>query len=235
MVQQQDAENISRPTSASSSYSICEDGMAHEGSQDRNKLSQHFNQDLAPPTKISDKRGEHLETLRQELIVEFHETQKAFVGRLQVFLRFFILPLRIQNTKTWISGVPSEVAHFLDWLEDIMVLHKQILSSLESACATQYPIVKRVAESIRTLIPRLEVYQPYLVKFASVMSLVDQLMQDEGSDFGEFVNIQERVPDCDGWKFGRFLAEPVNRLVKLPEFFTVRVQSRFSIPPHTPI
>ncbi|RDB22057.1 hypothetical protein Hypma_010962 [Hypsizygus marmoreus] len=176
-----------------------------------------------PPSKSPDPQDPQLSDLeqkRQDLIVEICQTEETFVRRLQVFVRLFILPLRVQDSKTWISGVPSEVARLFDWLEDIVVLHRQLLSSLKTARSSQYPLVERIAESMRTFIPRLEVYQPYLVKLVDVTGLINQLVQDENNDFGEFVEMQEGAPECDGWSIERFLVEPVNRLAKLPEFFS---------------
>lgn len=167
--------------------------------------------------------GEDLEAKRQELIRELCQTEEIFVKRLHVFVRFFVLPLRVQNSKTWISGVPSEVARLFDWFEDIMNLHTQMLSLLQATRTAQYPIVERVAESIRAFIARFEVYQPYLVRVADVVSLMERLVQDETSDFGEFVDIQQSAPECDDWSFQMFLNEPLGRLAKYPDFFSVSV------------
>ena len=174
-----------------------------------------------PPGKDRPDKQRQVETQRQELIFDLYESQRDFVHRMQVFLRLFILPLRVQDSRTWISGVPSEVARLFDWLEDILVLHTQILSSLETARDAQYPVVHRVAESIRAFVPQFEVYQPYLVTFTEVVALIGQLMRDEESDFGEFMEIQQGAPECDGWGFEKYLAEPVGRLTKFPQFFTV--------------
>jgi len=172
---------------------------------------------------------EDLEAKRQELIRELCQTEETFVKRLDVFVQLFILPLRVQNSKVWISGVPSEVARLFDWLEDIMNLHSQMLSALQATRTAQYPLVERIAEPIRAFIPRFEVYQPYLVRLADVVSLIEQLVQDEKSDFGEFVDIQQGAPECDDWSFQMFLNEPVGRLAKYPDFFSVSVLSLYDM------
>lgn len=172
-------------------------------------------------------RGEGVEMKRQEIIQELYETEAAFVKRLRVAVQVFILPLRIQNSKAWVSGVPSDVARLLDWLEDIANLHTQILSSLKSARAAAqqglqpHGTIERFTESMRTFVPRLEVYQPYLVRLADIAGLIGRLMEDERSDFGEFARIQEREGQCDGWSLEKFLVEPVNRLAKYPDLFAV--------------
>lgn len=161
------------------------------------------------------------EMQRQEVIWQLCETEETFVDRLNTVLRLFILPLRVQNSKTWISGVPTEVARFFDWLEDIANLHSQILSMLQTTRAGQYPVVERIAESLRPFVPRLEVYQPYLVRLVDVASTIGRLMQDNESDFGAFVQIQENAQDCEGWNLERYLVEPVNRLARYPDLIRV--------------
>lgn len=83
--------------------------------------------------------------------------------------------------------------------------------------------MEHIAESIRPFVPQFEIYQPYLVKLADVSSLIAKLVEDEGSDFGEFIVIQEAKPECQGWNFHSFLNEPVNRLASYPHFFSVRL------------
>ncbi|KZP23931.1 hypothetical protein FIBSPDRAFT_693909, partial [Athelia psychrophila] len=103
----------------------------------------------------------------------------------------FVQPLRIHNSKAWIFGVPPQVAHLFDWLEDIGNLHAQILNVLHAARTPDRPVVECLAEMWKAFVPRLEVYQPYLVRLEETAALIEQLMMDEHSDFGEFVNIQE--------------------------------------------
>ena len=67
---------------------------------------------------------------RQEIIWELCETELAFVDRLHSVIRLFIRPLRAQNSKTWIAGVPPDVARLFDWLEDIVNVHSQISAVL---------------------------------------------------------------------------------------------------------
>ena len=184
------------------------------------------------PAEAVHDASEDREADRQELIRELCQTEETFVKRLHVFVRHFVLPLRVQNSNTWISGVPSEVARLFDWFEDIANLHNQMLSALQATRTTQYPVVKRVAESIRVFLPRFELYQPYLVRVADVVRLMEQLVQDETSDFGEFVDIQQAAPECDDWSFQMFLNEPAGRLAKYPGFFSVSVSFSHHFPYH---
>ncbi|THV02017.1 hypothetical protein K435DRAFT_564354, partial [Dendrothele bispora CBS 962.96] len=115
----------------------------------------------------------------------------------------FILPLRVQDSKVWISGVPLEIAKMLDWFEDIVNLHMELRETLYSIKQLT-SISKRensnsaaggsndlVGSSLRSFVQKLEVYQPYLVKFEGVRDMLERLGRDEASDFGEFVRIQE--------------------------------------------
>ncbi|KAF8063386.1 hypothetical protein FPV67DRAFT_1782886 [Lyophyllum atratum] len=213
----------SRGPSPSYAVPSADDHSQNQGSsprRDDRRARFHLPSPPPPPVNAAENQVDDTEMRRQDLILEIYQTEEAFVKRLQVFVELLVLPLRVQDSKSWISGVPTEIARLFDWLEDIVVLHSQILSSLQSTRAAQYPVVERIAESIRPFVPRLEVYQPYLVKLGDAVTLIDQLMQDEHSDFGEFLHIQEAAPECDGWNFQSFLVEPVNLLYKLLEFFS---------------
>ncbi|KAH0580527.1 hypothetical protein H2248_002020 [Termitomyces sp. 'cryptogamus'] len=173
----------------------------------------------APVEVTNEYTADDTELRRQDVIIEIHECEEAFVKRLQVFVQLFILPLRVQDTKEWIAGVPTEIARLFDWLEDIVVLHTQILASLASTRDAQYPTVERIAESIRAFVPRLEVYQPYLVNLEYVIGLAEELFEIEACDFTEFVRLQEKAEECEGWNFQSFLIEPVNLLARFPGLF----------------
>ncbi|KAF8882991.1 hypothetical protein BD779DRAFT_1802132 [Infundibulicybe gibba] len=166
-----------------------------------------------PNTEVLDSNAE-----RQGVIQELCDTEKVFVCRMRLFVQLFILPLRAQNSKVWISGVPTEVARLFDWLEDIANLHSQILSSLLSQTSNN-DVDPGISNVIQQFIPRLEVYQPYLARLAEVSKLVTHLSRDTTSDFGEFVSLQQRTSECDGWKLEQLLLEPVNRLAKYKQLF----------------
>jgi RhoGEF domain len=176
-----------------------------------------------PPSvyrSLLEQRGE-IEMQRQEVIWEFCETEDVFVSHLHSVVRLFVQPLRAQNSKTWITGVPTDVARLFDWLEDIVNLHSQILAALHATRKDAYSMVERVAESLKLFVPRLEIYQPYLVRLEDIAALIERLMDDGRSDFGEFVTLQQNSTECHGWSLERFLIEPVNRLAQYPEFFRV--------------
>ncbi|KAF7986827.1 hypothetical protein HWV62_12522 [Athelia sp. TMB] len=164
------------------------------------------------------------EMQRQQIIWEFCRSEEAFVRRLHCAIDLFVQPLRIHDSKKWISGVPPQVAHLFDWLEDIVNLHVQVLGALNSVRSSDQLVIERMATMWKTFVPRLEIYQPYLVRLEETAALIEQLMMDDSSDFGEFVNIQEGSALCQGWSLERFLIEPVNRLAQYPEFFR-RLQS----------
>jgi hypothetical protein len=176
-----------------------------------------------PPSiyrSLLDQHGE-VEMQRQEVIWELCETENLFVNHLHTVVRLFVQPLRARNSKTWITGVPADVARLFDWLEDIVNLHSQISTTLHASRTGHYSTVDRIAETLKVFVPRLEVYQPYLVRLEDIAALIERLMEDEHSEFGEFVALQEGSTECDGWNLEKFLIEPVNRLAQYPEFFRV--------------
>ena len=167
------------------------------------------------------------EARRQKVMSEFCESEETFVARLHVCVQLFILPLRIRNSKSWVDGVPSDIAHFLDWFEDIANLHtRHIVHTLRNVQrAVAHPeqnVIRCISEPLLTLIPRLEIYQPYLVRLGSVANAVGRMVREGDNDFGEFVAIQQRTPECGGWGLEEFLLEPMNRLTKYCDIFSVR-------------
>ncbi|KAJ6491590.1 Dbl homology domain-containing protein [Mycena vulgaris] len=168
---------------------------------------------------IADRYGP-LEIHRQEAIHALCVTEELFVARLTNTIDLFILPLRMQNSKCYISGVPAEIAKLFDWLEDILNLHTQLLSALRHVQEAQHPVVERVTEAIRgSFVKRLEVYQPYLARLVNVAGTIARLVADTTSDFGEFVRIQEGVVECRGWNLEGLLVDPVTRLGRYPAIF----------------
>jgi hypothetical protein len=167
------------------------------------------------------------EMRRQEVIAELCATETAFVTGLRGVVRVFFQPLR-QPSGAWIRGVPASVGRLFDWLEDIVHLHSRIVDALDVRLAEQTPLVLRIADAFLEYIPRLEVHQPYLVRFEAVTQAIDAMAADETSDFGEFVRMQQALPECGAMTLSSFLLKPVQRLMKYPLFFKVRTRRLLS-------
>lgn len=161
-----------------------------------------------------------MEMRRQEVIWELCETERSFVNGLRGVIQVFTLPLRTRNG-TWIKGVPVPVSRLLDWLDDIVHLHSQIYDALEEARSAQLPLVAKIADAFLPFVARLEVHQPYLVRFEAVTRQIDEMTTDPASDFGEFVRMQSSLPECGSLSLSSFLLKPVQRLMKYPLFFRV--------------
>ncbi|GAA5917661.1 hypothetical protein JCM6882_003427 [Rhodosporidiobolus microsporus] len=159
-----------------------------------------------------------LEMRRQEVIWELCETERSFVNGLRGVIQVFTLPLRTRSG-AWIKGVPVPVSRLLDWLDDIVYLHSQISAALDLAREKQYPVVLKLAEAFLPFVQRLEVHQPYLVRFEAVTRSIDEMTADQESDFGEFVRMQSSLPECGSLSLSSFLLKPVQRLMKYPLFF----------------
>ncbi|KAJ6558143.1 hypothetical protein B0H19DRAFT_129835 [Mycena capillaripes] len=231
---------FSQSSSASSMYEDNEDGSEHTGElrefvqeeeegHDENEErsmndepAEHAWRATLPPityAAIADRHGA-LEIQRQEAIHTLYVTEESFVVRLTTTINLFILPLRMQDSKRYISGVPAEIAKLFDWLEDILNLHSHLLSALRHVRETQHPVVERVAEAIRgSFVKQLEVYQPYLARLVNVAGTIARFVADTTSDFGEFVRIQQSVEECDGWSLESLLVDPVTRLGRYPAIF----------------
>lgn len=161
-----------------------------------------------------------LELKRQEVIYELYRTEESFVNGLKGVVRVFSQPLRTPQGR-WIAGVPTPIARLLDWLDDIVYLHSQITSILAECRHAQGHLVQRIADTLLDFMPRLEVHQPYLIRFESVTKSIDDMLARPDSDFGEFVRMQQALPECGAMPLSSFLLKPVQRLMKYPLFFKV--------------
>ncbi|KAM0791439.1 hypothetical protein ACM66B_005894 [Microbotryomycetes sp. NB124-2] len=160
------------------------------------------------------------ELKRQEVIWELIETEANFVDSFKSVVEIFALPLKSKKG-AWLRGVPVPVARLFDWASDIVYLHRQILQAMTMARRTSvdFPLVTSIAASIHPFVERLEIYQPYLVRFEKVIQIIDDLVADPKSEFGEFVRMQSALPECCGLSLASYLLKPVQRLMKYPLFY----------------
>jgi hypothetical protein len=140
-------------------------------------------------------------------------------------LRLFARPLRTPQG-LWIEGIPRETTRLFDWLYDIVHLHTQLSTALLSVreCAAEhpFPIVERVAETIAPFAKKLDVHQAYLVRLEGATAVIERLVRDPRSDFGEFVRMQSESPECGNMSLASHLLKAAQRLMKYPLFFKVR-------------
>ncbi|EJD00366.1 uncharacterized protein FOMMEDRAFT_30438 [Fomitiporia mediterranea MF3/22] len=166
---------------------------------------------------LLERHGE-VEMRRQEVIWELCETELVFLRSLRTALKVFVSPLLGKN-RTWVSGVPSNVSRLLDWLEDIYQLHAKISSALQHTRSSQYPVVLRIAETLRAFVPKLEVYQPYIVRLDEILGDIEAMMKDPKDEVGEFFRLQSSAEECAGTSFASFLWLPLMRLGKYLKYF----------------
>jgi hypothetical protein len=158
---------------------------------------------------------------REGVIQEIFETEEDLLHLLRICMRLFVVPLRVQNSRTWISGVPPTIARLFDWFDDIVHLHEQIYGALCSARDTMSPATDRVSESLRWFVLRIEVYQPYLVRLADARMEIQEACEDQKCELGQFIRLQEMDQECQGWTLDRLLMLPVNRLASYQDLFAV--------------
>ncbi|PSR74499.1 hypothetical protein PHLCEN_2v9796 [Hermanssonia centrifuga] len=169
-----------------------------------------------PPETYKALLAEHgsMEMQRQELIYELRSSQQEFVKRLRSIVRIFCVPLRRKHSKAWLPDVPLQVSRLFDWFEDIANLHTGISETLESAASAweRGEIVVGVAHGLRGFVPRLEVYQPYIMRVDEVKEMLVRCTATPDDQFGEFVRLGERHIECGGWTLADLLMQPLERL-----------------------
>ena len=160
------------------------------------------------------------ELRRQEVIWELCRTEEAFVNGLHGVIRVFCDPLCMPGGE-WIPGIPAQITDLFDWLADIAALHSTIASNMARYAASQGPLVMHIAQPFLATLTKLEVHQAYLIAFEGVNETIKRLVDDKSSELGEFIRIQQRLPDCGAMTLSSFLLKPVQRLMKFPLFFGV--------------
>ena len=123
--------------------------------------------------------------------------------------------------RTWLPGLDPSIARLFDWFDDIYQLHARVNSALQNCRSAQYPIVLHVAETLRGFVPKLEVYQPYIVRLDGVVEQIETMMEDPADELGEFFRIQSANEECNGLSFASFLWLPLTRLGRYLKFFNV--------------
>ena len=215
---------ISPTLSTSSTY---EDQLAQQhkhGVVDKHSETSKRHPGLDIPAKNIPDISQKKFTTREAVIQEIFVTEENLLRLLHICMQQFVLPLRVESSRSWITGVPRNVARLLDWFDDIVNLHEEIYQSLCSARDTQSPTTDRVSESLRCFVLKAEVYQPYLIRLPDVSEEISFLMTGSGeSDFGQFVNLQEQTSECEGWSFQGLLMLPVHRLSAYQTLFSVGV------------
>lgn len=168
---------------------------------------------------LLDRYGE-TEMRRQEVVWELCESEQSFLKALRTTLELFIYPLLGKN-HTWISGLDSQITRLFDWLDDIFQLHNRLNSALQNCRSSQYPVVLQVAETLRSFVPKLEIYQPYIVRLDEVVERIEAMIVDSANELGEFFRIQSASEECNGMSFSSFLWLPLTRLGNYLKFFNV--------------
>ncbi|KAH9847095.1 hypothetical protein C2E23DRAFT_742526 [Lenzites betulinus] len=162
---------------------------------------------------------------RQELIYSLSASEDAFVKAARRVIRTTVLPLRARESRAWLPELPTEIARFFDWLEDIVNLHVLISRALSAVGAIWQAgsIVQRVAGTLKGFVPRLEVYMPYLAKYEGVREAVRWHMERDGGEFSEYLRMKERDRAEGEWSLEKLLEEPGARLRGYLGLFQVRV------------
>ena len=169
-----------------------------------------------------------MEMERQEVIYNFFQTEKTFVQSARHVIRTFFLPLRARDSRTWLPGLPADVARLFDWLEDIVNLHVAVVRALAGVVAVWKTggIVSRVGGTLRAFVPQLEIYMPYLVKLESVRETLRWHAEKDRGELGEYLRMRERDRVEGEWTLDRLLEEPVARIAKYIEVYQVRLSLR---------
>ncbi|WAQ88650.1 hypothetical protein PtA15_10A69 [Puccinia triticina] len=183
-------------------------------------------------TTLSDREYRHIletwgptEIHRQQLIWELCQTETAFLDSIAAVLDLFIIPLREESQYgTWVVGVPEPVQKLFGDLDQIANFHSEIVMgmSYNRMCEkkrNKAPVVMKFADMMAGFVPRLRIYERYLVCFERVSQLIDRLSIDPADPFGSFVRMQSHIAGFGAMTLTSHLLKPIQRLMKYPLFF----------------
>ncbi|KNZ47771.1 hypothetical protein VP01_615g2 [Puccinia sorghi] len=183
-------------------------------------------------TTISEREYRHIletwgsiEVHRQQLIWELCQTETAFLDSLAMVLDLFIDPLRDEcQDGTWVVGVPEPVQKLFTDLDHIANFHSEIVigMSYNRMCEKQRnkaSVVIKFADMMASFVPRLRIYERYLVCFERVSQQIDRLSLDPIDHFGSFVRMQSHTAGFGAMTLTSYLLKPIQRLMKYPLFF----------------
>jgi hypothetical protein len=161
------------------------------------------------------------EIKRQEVMWEMCETEQAFLRSMRNVLRLFATPLKTPQGK-WIDGIPERISQLFDSLESVAHAHS-IIAAVQRDMRRKSEVVdiNAFVRALKAWVPKLEVYESYLLRFESVVALVEDHIRDPGSVFGEFVRMQLKEEILGSMSLGSMLLKPVQRLMKYPLFLKV--------------
>ncbi|PLW22367.1 hypothetical protein PCASD_15900 [Puccinia coronata f. sp. avenae] len=183
-------------------------------------------------TAISDREYRHIletwgstEVHRQQLIWELCQTETAFLDSLNVVLDLFISPLMDESQDgRWVDGVPKTVQELFTDLDQIAHFHSEIVMAMSynRMCEKKRhkaPVVIKFADTMSAFVPRLRIYERYLVCFERVSQQIDRLSLDPADQFGSFVRMQSHAAGFGAMSLTSYLLKPIQRLMKYPLFF----------------
>lgn len=165
------------------------------------------------------------EIRRQQLIWELCQTEIAFLDNLTLVSDLFTSPLKYDGPQgTWVAEVPEPIQILFEDLNQITNLHSEIVMGMtyNRLCEkkrNKAPIVIGFATMMAAFVPRLRVYERYLVRFERVSKLIDRLSIDPADNFGSFVRIQSHAAGFGAMTLTSHLLKPIQRLMKYPLFF----------------
>ncbi|EPQ53295.1 hypothetical protein GLOTRDRAFT_131563 [Gloeophyllum trabeum ATCC 11539] len=209
-VRNQSRSESGRPRSASTGHRSSACNVRIQSSA---RVETRQSADQADVSKVDFYRpGDEVDIRREVILSDLRNSEEAFLDLVRPIVTFFVQPLRNHSSRSWVQGVPTEVAPFFDWFEDIVNLHTQFLGILRSLEESRSNGLQRMCQTILRFVPKLEIYQPYLAQVESAVSLIDRMAHDRGNDFGVFIRMQRKHAGLSTSSFKKTIFKPRERL-----------------------
>ncbi|KAI8824483.1 CNH domain-containing protein [Fimicolochytrium jonesii] len=162
------------------------------------------------------------ERKRQEIIYEAIQTEKEFVGDLELIENVFIQPLRkkliipAERLESFISSV------FLN-ISELHEINSQLLQKLLERQKANH-IVDKIGDIFLATVPSFQAYVRYGAQQVFAKHILDQ-ERATNPEFAKFLQECERDPQCRKLPIHSFLARPTTRIGRYPLFLQSAIKA----------
>ncbi|KAF0527764.1 Dbl-likey domain-containing protein [Gigaspora margarita] len=156
---------------------------------------------------------------REAAVSEILNTERRYVDGLEKLVNIFLLPLREICQKTSqkngllsIKPIASleDIAALFGNIEQLLILHKSLLKSLEDRYRTWSPDEK-ISDIFLQTAPFLKMYIIYLKSFPRAIATMERLNKNS-KEFKKFLSSCQSKQELGGLTFNSFLSLPIQRI-----------------------
>eukprot|EP00020_Sapocribrum_chincoteaguense_P011426 CAMPEP_0170732040 /NCGR_PEP_ID=MMETSP0437-20130122/1352_1 /TAXON_ID=0 /ORGANISM="Sexangularia sp." /LENGTH=1192 /DNA_ID=CAMNT_0011070275 /DNA_START=25 /DNA_END=3599 /DNA_ORIENTATION=- len=165
----------------------------------------------AAPTPAPAQPAMPKKSMREMILDEFVDTERAYVADLKLVQSVYIAELRADKK----LASPDDIQRIFGNWEQLIMVNEQILAAIDTADGSGKG---KIGSTFVALGDFLKMYNAYCASQATALDVVVKLQKERG-DFDSFLRYTELRPECRGLNLGAFLVKPMQRVCKYPLLF----------------